>query len=529
MSEKTSPINLPLTSIATVTILFIALAGAFYAEALNQSVQVARAAVGQFLEWYYVALVAFLLFFVTWLGMGRYSTVRLGQDNEKPEFHVFSWLAMLFAAGTGVGLIFWSIAEPIMHFSSNPFTSSTSAAAASVAMRLTFFHWGLNGWAIFSTVALALAYFAFRRQQPLTLSTALSPIIGRHSKGLPGQAVDLFAVLATVFGVATTLGLGAGQMSTGVANIVDVEPSTRQQMWIIGAVTLAATLSVATGVRRGVRLLSELNMWLTLTIMAFFLLFGPTNYQMALLVQSAGGYLQHLVELTFWTASNQTSDWQSEWTVFFWGWWLAWSPFVGMFIARISRGRTIGEFVFGVMLVPTLISFLWIALFGGTALHVELFGNGGISEVVQRDVTQALFTTIEAMGVPPLLALTAGSLATLLIATYFITSADSGTLVITTLLCNGRTNPPRLLRVLWGLGLGGLTAVLLIAGGVKTLQSVVIMAALPFSLVILLLACGLVRALQDEAPSPRRGHRRRISHDPLTESSEPPEEKRHQS
>lgn len=526
MEKKTSSINPLLTIAATFCVLLVALVGTFYSEALRQGIDSTRSAVNAFLEWYYVALVAFLFLFITWLGMGRYRFVRLGQDHEKPEFRTLSWLAMLFAAGTGVGLIFWSIAEPIMHFAGNPFSSGKSPEAAAVAMRLTYFHWGLNGWAIFSTVALILAYFGFRRQRPLTISATLSPVIGKYSQAVPGYLLDLFAVMATVFGVATTLGLGASQMSTGLTHVLGTEPSTGQQMWIIAGVTLVATLSVAAGVRRGVRLLSELNLWMTLVLLGFFFLFGPTHYQMALLVQSVGNYLQHLIEMSFWTGSNQGNGWQSEWTVFFWGWWLAWSPFVGMFIARISRGRTIGEFVFGVMLLPSLISFIWIAVLGGTALHMEIFGDGGIVKVVQQDVASALFTTIKSMDLPGVLTTMAGALSTLLIATYFITSADSGTLVITTLLCNGGTNPPRWLRILWGLGLGLLTAVLLLAGGIDTLQSAVIMAALPFSIIIILMVVGFHRELLKEPQSPLQGKRRHISHDPLIESSSPPEENR---
>lgn len=526
MNRRRNAINAPLAASASLSVFVIVLIGVYFTDALNHFVEVIRQSLRAILEWYYVAIVAYLLLFVSWLGIGRYRNVRLGQDDEKPEFRTFSWLAMLFAAGTGVGLIFWSIAEPIRHFSANPFSSNESAQAATVAMRLTFFHWGLNGWAIFSTVALILAYFGFRQQRPLTISATLF----RASRG-PLQTwlayvVDLFAVLATVFGVVTTLGLGAGQMNAGVSAITGTPASITQQLWIIAIVTMIATLSVVMGLRKGVRVLSVANMWLTFLLLGFFLLFGPFNYQMALLVQSLGAYLQNLIEMSFWTDSNKATDWQSRWTVFFWGWWIAWSPFVGMFIARISRGRTIGEFIFGVMLVPSLFSFFWIAVFGGTALNMELFGSGGVIDAVNNDVTQALFKTIDLMSVSDWLAILVMAIATILIATYFITSADSGTLVISTLLCNGHTDPPRWLRLIWGIGLGGLAAVLLKAGGVETLQSAVISAALPFSLVIILMTIAFTRALQSEPESPRRGKSRSVSYDPLNESSDPPEQKR---
>ncbi|MQM39137.1 Glycine betaine transporter [wastewater metagenome] len=507
----------PVVTTASSVLIGVWLAlGAFWTETADRVLAAAHATVGPTLEWYYVVLVTFLLAVIVWLGMGRYQDVRLGQEDERPEFGFPSWIAMLFAAGTGVGLIFWSIAEPVAHFQGNPFNlASGTPEAAATAMRLTFFHWGLHGWAVFAAVALALAYFRYRKGLPLTIRSTLYPLIGRRIYGWPGDLADTLAVFGTVFGVATTLGLGAAQMNTGLDRLTGFGVSLDHQLVIIAVVTGLATLSVVSGVRRGVRLLSIGNLWLSLALLGFFLVYGPTTYLFRFLAQNTGSYLQHLVEMSFWTNATGDSGWQQEWTVFYWGWWLAWSPFVGMFIARISRGRTLREFVFGVLLVPTLFSFVWIGLFGGTALHSELYGPGGITAAVNVDVTLALYQTIDGMRGASLTNV-AAAIATLLIATYFITSADSGTLVINTILAEGDSDPPTAPRVIWGLGVGVLTGVLLTGGGVPTLQSAVVMAGLPFSVVVLVMVLGLIAALQTEESGPRPARKARLSREPWT-------------
>jgi len=508
----------PTTSLASMAALvLILIPGIFYTDGLGTMLAAGRQLISPMLEWYYVALVAFFTALMIWLGLGRYGNVRLGPDDSRPEFGLFPWIAMLFAAGTGIGLLFWSIAEPISHLDGNPFIDSArSPEGATVALRLTFFHWGLNGWAIFAVVGLVLAYFGYRLNQPLTMRAALFPLIGRRIDGPVGHAVDTFSVLATVFGIATTLGLGVEQINRGLNRVFGLAISETNQLLIIGVVTLIATFSVMSGLRRGVRRLSVFNIWVSVVLLAFFLAVGPTNYQMNILVQTTGSYLQHLVEMTFYTNANGMHAWQNEWTVFFWGWWIAWSPFVGMFIARISRGRTIREYAFGVLLVPSVFTFIWIASFGGTAIHLELFGPGGITQAVQADVSTALFHTIEEMTDSRVLVNLASVTAILLIAVYFITSADSGTLVINTILSNGDPDPPRAHRLAWGLGIGVLTAILMLAGGVTTLQDAVVMAGFPFSIIILLMIGGLIRELKRERFAGRMPEKQRLAEEPWT-------------
>ena len=505
----------PRVTVISIVVMAVALfVGTVYSEASATALEEVRALLDPMLEWYYAVLVAFMLLFMIWIGVGRYKNVRLGEDCELPEFTFFSWITMLFAAGTGIGIIFWAVAQPIMQFQDNPFVvEGLTPEAAAVAMRLSFFHWGLNAWAIFSFVAMVLAYFSFRRGLPLTVRSALHPMLGDRIYGPIGDVVDVLAVFGTIFGIATTLGLGVQQMNAGLSHVFGLPSSVELQLAVVGGLMLVATISVVSGVNRGVRMLSEANFWLSLAVAIFVLSFGPTQYLIGATVEAMGQYLQTLLGMAFYTHANHDTDWQAEWTVFFWGWTIAWSPFVGMFIARISRGRTLREFVMGVLLVPTLISTVWIGLLGGTALHQELFGAGGIVEAVNRDVATALFVTIEGMGLGVVSTVAAGVI-TVLIGTYLVTSANAGTLVVNTILAGGDPEPPVVHRVVWGVVLTLLTGVLLLAGGLRTLQSAVIAAALPFSVVIVLMMLGTLRALQSEVQSPRPGVRTEMPHEP---------------
>ena len=453
------------------------------------------------LSWYYIALMNLYLVIALFLVLSKYGKIRLGADSERPEFGYFAWFSMLFGASVGIGILFWSIAEPIYYFQSNPFVAADqamTAEAAQVAMRITLFHWGLHGWALYAIMGMCFAYFSYRKGMPLSIRSALYPVFGERIYGPIGYIADLLAVLGTVFGIATSLGLGAQQMNAGINYLLGIEISIGTQIILIAGISIIATISVLTGVDRGIRLLSEFNMRLTVVILALFLVFGPTLY----LIYSFGGnlvdYLANFATLGIWLAPEQHTQWQSDWTIFYWGWWIAWSPFTGLFIARISRGRTIREFLLGVLGAPVILTILWITLFGNTAMHIELFGDGGVTAAVNADRTTALFKTIEIMDLGKWLTGLMASICTLMLVTYFVTSADSATLVVCTLIAMGDNNPPARLRIFWGTLVGAVAGVLLFAGGLEALQTASIVAALPFSIVLLLATYGLGKSLYAE-------------------------------
>lgn len=454
------------------------------------------------LSWYYIGLMNFYLLFIITIAISKYGRIRLGGENDKPEFGYFSWLSMLFGAGMGIGILFWSIAEPITHFQNNPFLEQASTTEASqIAMRLTMLHWGLHGWALYAAVGLILSYFAYRKGLPLTISASLYPILGDRIYGPIGKMADLLAVLGTVFGVATSLGLGAQQMNSGLSSLMGLEVSVSTQITLIIGISIIATISALSGVNRGIRLLSELNMQLTGVILGLFLVFGPTIYLLSSFAGNIADYIVNLPRLGTWVNTDPDEQWQASWTIFYWGWWIAWSPFCGIFIARISKGRTIREFIFGVLLAPTLLTLFWITVFGNTALHIELFGNGGIVSAVNMDTTTALFTTIKLMNLGKILATLAASICTLMLITYFVTSADSATLVICTLVTGGQRNPSPVTRIFWGGSIGAVAAVLLYSGGLSALQTASIVTALPFSIILVLATYGLCKSLYQEEKS----------------------------
>jgi choline/glycine/proline betaine transport protein len=442
----------------------------------------------------YIALALVLVF-------SRYGTIRLGADSDKPEFGYFAWFSMLFGAGIGIGILFWSIAEPMYYLQGNPFIDADQALtadAAQVAMRVTIFHWGLHGWALYAMLGLCFAYFSYRKGLPLSIRSALYPILGERIYGPIGYIADLLAVLGTVFGIATSLGMGAQQMNAGISYLLGIDISTETQIVLIAIISIVATISVLTGVNRGIRILSVLNMRLTMLILALFFIFGPTVYLLSAIGANTLDYLTNAPALGSWLAPAEHRQWQSDWTIFYWGWWIAWSPFTGIFIARISRGRTIREFLLGVLGAPTILTILWITLFGNTAMSIELFGDGGVVAAVNDDRTTALFKTIELMDLGLWLTGIMATICTVMLVTYFVTSADSATLVICTLVAMGDNNPPARLRIFWGIAIAAVASVLLFAGGLQSLQTASIAAALPFSVVLVLATYGLLKSLYIE-------------------------------
>lgn len=445
--------------------------------------------------WVYILGVNFFLGFSIWLLFSRYGDIRLGGHDAKPEFSTWGWFAMLFSAGMGIGLVFWSVAEPMYHFSSPPFGAEASTAeAAKLAMTITLFHWGFHAWGIYAVIALALAFFAFNRGLPLTIRSAFYPLLGERIYGPIGHAIDVLAVLATMFGLATSLGLGVQQVNAGLTTLFGIASSVMVQIILIAVITSIAIVSVVAGLDKGVRRLSEINMFAAGGLMLFVLIAGPTVFILDSVVQNFGGYIQHLAELSTWTESYKQTEWQHSWTIFYWAWWIAWSPFVGMFIARVSKGRTVREFVAGVLLVPTLLTTLWLTVFGGSALFEELHGGGGIMNAVNANVATALYELLARFPLAEITSL----LAVFVVVTFFVTSSDSGSLVIDTITSGGHPNPPVQQKIFWASAEGIVAAALLVAGGLNALQAGVILTGLPFTLVLLMMCFSLHKGLHEE-------------------------------
>ncbi|WP_231104601.1 BCCT family transporter [Haloechinothrix halophila] len=509
----------------------------------NETITNVQTFIVETVGWYYTIIVSLFVVFSLWVGLGHYGDIKLSPQDEEAEFGLGSWFAMLFAAGMGIGLVFWGVAEPLNHFA-NPKPSlgvdaETNAARfageggvdatggpvsntdiAEQSMVQTFLHWGIHPWAIYVVVGLAVAYMVHRKGKSISIRWVLQPLLGDKVKGPIGDAVDIAAIVGTLFGVATSLGFGVTQVASGLSflEIVD-EPSDLLLVILIGAITLVAIVSVVTGVKRGIRYLSNTNMIIAAAIMLFVLITGPTLYLLRDFVENIGLYLQNLLQLSFDTTANEGeagATWQGGWAMFYWGWWISWAPFVGVFIARISRGRTIREFVAGVLLVPTALSFLWFTVFGGSALYRELFGEGGLVTLDEGspsvETEGSLFSVLDALpGGTIVIGITI-----ILIVLFFVTSSDSGSLVVDMLASGGDPEPPTWSRVFWAAMEGLVAIALLLAGGLAALQMMAIVIALPFSVVMLAMCVSTLKELRRERAIMLRIQRRQ-QRDELTE------------
>ncbi|OQO90796.1 choline transporter [Saccharomonospora piscinae] len=505
-------------------ILAFVLATVIAPDAMGDAISAIQETVIGTFSWYYMLIVSGFVVFSLWVGLSHYGDIKLGPDEEEPEFALKSWFAMLFAAGMGIGLVFWGVAEPLNHFAGIPNRATgigDDEAGAQDALVQTFLHWGLHPWAIYVVVGLAIAYAIHRKNRPVSIRYALEKLIGKRVHGWLGDVIDVAAIVGTLFGVATSLGLGVIQIGAGL-NFLDVvsEPSNLTYVVLIGAITLMAIVSVVTGVKKGIKYLSNFNMVLAAVLLVSVLVLGPTLFIFKDLVQSIGDYLQNILQMSFNTTAYEGEDgnaWQGWWTAFYWGWWISWAPFVGVFIARISRGRTVREFVAGVLLVPTAVTMLWFTVFGGTALYRELFGQGGLVGTDEDgastvDTEASLFNVLEALPGGTLLAIGA----VVLIVLFFVTSSDSGSLVVDMLASGGDPNPPVWSRVFWGLAEGGVAIALLLAGGLSVLQTVAILIALPFSIVMIGMCVSIWRDFRGERNSMLR-IQRRMQRQELTE------------
>lgn len=450
------------------------------------------ATVTQSFGWFYMLAVAIFLFFIVFVALSPWGRIKLGPDHAEPQYSFASWFAMLFSAGYGIALLFFGVAEPVLHYAEPPVGAALTVDSARQAMQIAFFHWGFHIWAIYGLVGLVLAYFAFRHGLPLSMRSALYPLIGEKIHGPAGHVVDVVAILGTLFGIATTLGLSVTQINSGLNYLWQVPIDVKIQVGIIIVVTAATAVSVVAGLDKGIKRLSVLNMLVAAALLLFVFLVGPTIHILESFLQNTGSYLNNIVERSFNLQAYSRSDWIGNWTLFIFGWTIAWAPFVGLFIAKISRGRTIRQFVLGVILVPSLFTFLWFSIFGNTALHLIIQeGYTSLVSDVQADHAVALFKLLEILPFSKL----ASILAVVLIVTFFVTSADSGALVIDSLASGGARHTPAWQRLFWAVVEGLVAATLLVAGGLSALQTMSLVSALPFSIIMVISAYGMWRAL----------------------------------
>ncbi|HHW84006.1 MAG TPA: BCCT family transporter [Actinomycetales bacterium] len=500
---------------AIITLAFVGLALAIPTQ-LKGVLDTLSGTVVNGLGWYYVLIVVGFVAFALFAAFSTFGDIRLGKDSDTPEYSLFSWFAMLFAAGMGIGLVFWGVAEPLNHYAAPPPGTAATASQATLAqsaMTTTFLHWGLHAWAIYIVIGLAIAFAVHRKGRPISMRWMLEPLLGKERvQGWIGDAIDIVAIVGTLFGVATSLGFGVTQFSAGLDYLGIIGESVGLLVILVIVITALATISVLTGIDRGIKWLSSGNLVLAGILMLLVLVLGEPLFVLREFVQSIGEYIQNFIRLSFRTMPFQGElgeGWIGGWTTYYWGWWMSWSPFVGVFIARISRGRTVREFVLGVLAAPTLLTFLWFSVMGGTALHREVEGGGGlVAADGSVSTTSALFQMLETIPGFPVLA----GMALILIVVFFVTSSDSASFVVGMLSSGGNPNPSVQTRAFWAIMEGAIAAVLLWAGaqagaitdGLSALQTMAILVAAPFSVVMVLTCIATTRALHREHQARQR-------------------------
>ena len=503
MSEAHPPERPLLACAAAALIATVVAWGLVSPDSLGDAAAAALAFTTRSFGWFYLWVVLGVVAFCLFLAVSRYGTIRLGGEDSEPEFSHMAWFAMLFAAGMGIGLVFWGAAEPLSHYRSPPpGIAPLSPEAANAAMIYSFFHWGFHPWAIYTLVAIAIAFFQARPGSGLSFSATMQGLGVR-----PGSRwlalVDIFAVVATAFGVATSLGLGALQINSGLNVVFGLPVSIASQLGIIAVTTALFVASALSGIERGIKWLSSINLVLAALLAATVLVLGPTGAILDAFTSTLGAYLSDFVRMSLRLTPFRETSWVGDWTIFYWAWWLSWSPFVGLFIARVSRGRTIREFVAGTLVVPSAACFLWFSVFGGSSLHLEIFGGVPLAAAAAADPSTAIFRLFEALPFGMVLSVAA----TVLVLVFFVTSADSATVVLSILSSRGNPSPSLRMRLLWGVLVALVAVSLLFAGGLKGIQTAAILAALPFAAVIVMLCLSLHRALDREWRAQERASR----------------------
>jgi choline/glycine/proline betaine transport protein len=447
----------------------------------------------EYLGWTLVLEVNLFLIYCIYLMFSKYAHVKIGGKDAEPEFSNGAWVSMLFSAGLGIGLLYFGVAEPMYHFIAPPFAEAGTKDSALWGLSITYLHWGLHGWAIFAVVGLGLAFATFNRGLPLTVRTVFYPLLGDRIYGPIGNIIDIVATACTLFGVATPLGLGSQQINAGLSYLFGIPQNAWVQIILITIITCFATISVVLGLKAGIKRVSILNMSLAATLFGFVLIVGPTLFVLNLFIESTGHYLQNFIFLSTWSETFTGGTWQNGWTCFYWAWWISWGPFVGMFIGRISYGRSVREFIGGVLIVPTILTFIWMSLFGGSAIWIELFGNGGIAKAVQENIPSSFFVFLQQF---PWAQVSCG-LSLVVVTVFFVTSSDSGSMVIDMITAGGHIDPPKPQRVYWASMEGIVAAALLVGGGLVALQTATTLVAIPFGFIIVFMCWSLQKGLEE--------------------------------
>ena len=445
--------------------------------------------------WMLILSVNVAFFASLYFAISRFGNIRLGGPDAQPEFKRGTWLAMLFSAGMGIGLVFFGVAEPMIHFHEPPYAIADPARRAAMAFQMSYLHYGVYPWAVYGIVGLGMAYFTFNRGLPLSVRSIFHPLLGDRIHGPIGHAIDVIAVIATLVGLATSLGFGVQQIGAGLNFLLGWEVSVQTYTLLIAVITGFATISVVTGLKKGVKFLSEMNIWLAFGLLLLVLFIGPTVRILDVFVQSTGQYLGNVLSLGTWSeAFRPNNHWQNAWTVFYWAWWIAWSPFVGIFIARISRGRTVREFLLSVLTIPMIFTFFWFSVFGTSALELEFSGVASVGEAIQNDLSTALFVMLDHY---PLSVLTS-TVGIILVTSFFVTSSDSGSLVVDMLTSGGKLDAPVGQRIFWALVEGAVAAALLWSGGLKAMQAMSIAAGIPYALLVMGMVWSIRKAFDEE-------------------------------
>ncbi|ARK31193.1 glycine betaine uptake BCCT transporter [Halalkalibacter krulwichiae] len=486
--------NLTITyKISAVIALLFVIWGSFFPDQLGNMMNIAQAFFLRTFGWFYNLSASFFLLFTLFLIFSKYGKIKLGKDHDRPEFSRATWFALLFSAGMGIGLLFYGVSEPVSHYAAPPVGEGSTEQSALIALRYTYLHWGFHAWAIYAVVALALAYFKFRRGAPGLMSATLSPVLGDKVKGPVGYVIDIISVFATIFGVCASLGLGAQQINAGLGYLLDIPVNFTVQVIIIAIITVLFILSASTGIQRGIKYLSNTNMILATILLITMLIVGPTLFLLNLFTHTLGEYIQNLPQmgLRIFPFDEQRAEWTQGWTIFYWAWWISWSPFVGMFIARVSKGRTVREFTIAVLIVPTLVCAFWFCVFGGTGINLDLVEG---VEVAQQSLETGLFFVYEHLPFGGVLSV----VTVLLITTFFITSADSATFVLGMQTTEGSMNPSNFIKISWGLILSASAIVLMASGGLQALQTAIIVSAFPLTFILLVMSIGILKIFKTE-------------------------------